>query len=142
MHAGALGRQHHFFRIDLAEAGDVFADRAGKQFDILRQVADVRAQFGLVPVIDVGAVQAHLAHCAGHTPTSRRASVDLPEPLGPITPSTSPGAIAKLRFSDHRIADARRRRGHAFDAQRTSGFGSGMPASRAGLSLSRLVRRS
>ena len=34
---------------------------------------------------------------AGHTPTISRARVDLPEALGPITPTTSPGSIAKER---------------------------------------------
>ena len=61
MHAGAPGRRDHFFGIDFAEARDVVADRSGEQFDILRQVADAGAELVLVPVIDIRAVQPHLA---------------------------------------------------------------------------------
>ena len=40
----------------------------------------------------LGAVEAHVAAVGGHTPVSRRQSVDLPDADGPTTASTSPAA--------------------------------------------------
>ena len=61
MHAGALRGADDLVRVHLAKAGDVFGNGAFKQLDILRQVANPRAQLVFVPLEDVGAVQAHLA---------------------------------------------------------------------------------
>ena len=54
---GALGRSKHRLRRRFAEAGDVLGDRAGEEFDILRQVADVFAEAAARPVGDVGPVK-------------------------------------------------------------------------------------
>ena len=61
MHAGALGSHDDFFGIDLAKARDVFTDSAAKQFNILRQVTDVRSELVFIPCVNVGAIEAHLA---------------------------------------------------------------------------------
>ena len=58
MHAGHLGRFHYLFRVDLVETGDVLADAAFEQLDVLRQVADVWAKGLLVPAGDIGTVEA------------------------------------------------------------------------------------
>src|SRR5471032_2826487 len=79
---------------------------------------------------------------AGHTPTIRRASVDLPEPLGPITPSTSPAFSANETL--RRIGTGTPG-GAALTASTDIwpvGFGRAMPAERAGLFSSSLDRRS
>jgi hypothetical protein len=62
--------------VDRAEPGDVLGDRAGEQLDVLRQVADVRAELVAVPLGDVGAVEAHRSRLrlpdAEHEPRQRR----------------------------------------------------------------------
>ena len=49
-HSGAVGRGGH--------SGDVFRHRAGKQFDDLRQIADVASETVDVPLVEGGTVQA------------------------------------------------------------------------------------
>ena len=79
------------------EARNVLRDGAVEQFDVLRHVADLAAdftvgsrrsdpnrQFGPQPL------------CGCHKPSSTCASVDLPAALGPITPSASPASSLKL----------------------------------------------
>jgi hypothetical protein len=58
---GAARSFDDLFGIDLAEAGDVFGDAAVQQFDVLRQVAQVRAQCLALPVADGVAIEQHLA---------------------------------------------------------------------------------
>ena len=69
-----------FIRGPLTKAGDVVADRTGKQFDVLRQVTEALPKEAGVEVPDVISVDAHATLCAGHAPTRARASDDLPEP--------------------------------------------------------------
>ena len=47
--AGQRGGGAHLVHVDLAKAGDVLGERAVEELDVLRQVADMRAEFGLVP---------------------------------------------------------------------------------------------
>ncbi len=61
MDPGQARRLHHLVGLHLAEAGDVFRHRAGEQFDVLRQVADARAEGLALVLADLGAVQAHAA---------------------------------------------------------------------------------
>ncbi len=61
MHAGALRGDHDLLRIDLAKACNVFTDGAAEQLDILRQITDIRAQLILAPLINIRAIQPHLA---------------------------------------------------------------------------------
>ena len=61
MNARRLCRRHDLFRVDLAKASDVFADRTVKEFDILRQIADIGAELRPVPVMNLGAIQADAA---------------------------------------------------------------------------------
>ena len=93
MHAGRLGRRDD--RLARSAVGskrrDILRDRAGEQLDVLRQVADVprrapRPTTGRASRRRAGPCRAH----GGQTPTSARASVDLPEALGPMTPSPCP----------------------------------------------------
>ena len=44
-------------RVRVAETGDVLGQRSGEDLDVLRQVADVRAELALVPLRDVGTVE-------------------------------------------------------------------------------------
>jgi hypothetical protein len=61
VHTSALRCTHDFFRVHVTKAGNVFRHGAPKQFDVLRQIANRRAQFCLVPVVNIGAIKAHFA---------------------------------------------------------------------------------
>ncbi|MNN80808.1 hypothetical protein D3C81_1975700 [compost metagenome] len=61
MHAGLAGGLDHRVAVYFTEAGDVLGDGALEQLHILRQVAQPGAEFFLVPLEHVGAVQAYLA---------------------------------------------------------------------------------
>ena len=56
MGSGHLRRRNNFFRVNLAQAGNVFRYGARKEFDILGEIAKVCPQFVLVPGLDVHAV--------------------------------------------------------------------------------------
>ena len=62
VHAGGLRRRDHRLgrRVGL-EARDVLRHRAGEQLDVLRQIADVRAELGRCPLVECRAVETHLA---------------------------------------------------------------------------------
>src|SRR3989338_11341724 len=82
-----------------------------------------------------------LPAAAGQTPTSSRASVDLPDPLGPITPTTSPAEMGRLRV---RRAGTLEPGGTAVtdsSARLPSGLGRGPPSRRAGVLDSSSLRR-
>ncbi|MNP78598.1 hypothetical protein D3C76_1762540 [compost metagenome] len=59
MHTRDLGSVHGFLGIDRFKTGNVFADAALEQLDVLRQVTHMRAQVVLVPGTDIRTVQAH-----------------------------------------------------------------------------------
>ena len=59
MHTGLLRGLDHLLRIRLAKARNVVGDAAAEQFDVLRQIADVRAEVVAVPAMNIRAVQAH-----------------------------------------------------------------------------------
>ena len=67
MHMGALRRLHHLRRIDLAQARDVLGHGAGEQLDVLRHVADVRAELLARPLRQVGLVEPHGAGASAST---------------------------------------------------------------------------
>ena len=58
MDAGADGGIDDVVGGGIAEAGDVFANGAGKQTDVLRQIADMTTEFDGVPVIVVEPAEA------------------------------------------------------------------------------------
>ncbi|MNZ65576.1 hypothetical protein D3C78_837730 [compost metagenome] len=57
MNASGPGSQNDFRRIDLGEAGNVLADAAFEQFNVLGQVTDMRPKLMFVPGADVRAIQ-------------------------------------------------------------------------------------
>ena len=61
MYIGHPGGIDHLFGVKLAETGDVLADAAFEQFDVLGQVADMRAEFMPIPGKHIGTVQPDLA---------------------------------------------------------------------------------
>jgi hypothetical protein len=73
----------------------MFSDRAGKQFYILRQVAQVRAQLVLIPLVDIGAIEAHLPTGRPHADQQTRQR-RLATAARAHMPSTSPAPMAKL----------------------------------------------
>ncbi len=56
MHAGDARGFDDFVDLEIAEAGDVVGDRAGKQFNVLRQVTDVLTELQGIPLAQVEAV--------------------------------------------------------------------------------------
>jgi hypothetical protein len=62
------------------EPRNVGGDAALEQLDVLGQITDMLAERTGRPVLER----------RGQTPTSARASVDLPDPLGPMIPTASP----------------------------------------------------
>ena len=94
--SGRLRRGDHLFDIHLLiKAADVFCHRAREQLDVLRQIADVTSELIRRPLIECAPSKRTLPLAGCQTPTNRRASEDLPEALGPITPSPSPVASSK-----------------------------------------------
>ena len=88
VHARLLGRLMTASGSALGlEAGDVLADGAVEQLDVLRQVADVPAERLGRPLIERRPVQAHAAPRRPPHATSARASDDLPDADGPMMPS-------------------------------------------------------
>ena len=79
---------------------------------------------------------------AGQTPTSKRASVDLPEPLGPITPSTSPAWIANVRFLMTATGTPGGAAVTASIDNAPCGVGNSMPGWRGGFTVNNSARRS
>ena len=65
MYTRLPGRSDHGFGVHLAHAGDVLGHRAGKQLDILRQVADMTAEIVGLPLVEGGAVEAYRAAFLG-----------------------------------------------------------------------------
>ncbi|MNE12853.1 hypothetical protein D3C80_1056730 [compost metagenome] len=61
MHPGQLGGFNNFLGVDIVKASDVFSDGAGKEFDILRQVANVRPQLIFIPLVDISIIKTHNA---------------------------------------------------------------------------------
>ena len=61
MHAGFLGGVDHFLRVYVAKTGNVFTDGAVKQFDVLGQVTNIRANFVTVVLGNYPAIQAYIA---------------------------------------------------------------------------------
>ena len=56
MHTGTLRRFDDLVGVDGAKAGDVFGNAAFEKLDILRQVADMLAEFVPIPPVDGFAV--------------------------------------------------------------------------------------
>ncbi|MCY1360618.1 hypothetical protein D9M69_472520 [compost metagenome] len=54
---GGPGRQHHFIRINDTKTRDVVADSAFEQFNVLRQIPEVRPQLASVPIGNIGGIQ-------------------------------------------------------------------------------------
>ena len=73
MNAGKFGGSQHLFRVqNRFEPADVLGDRAGEQFDVLRQVANVLAEFLGNPLIECRAVYSDGApHRIPHTRQAR-----------------------------------------------------------------------
>ena len=61
MQANRPGDSFHLDPTGFAEARDVLGQRAFEQFHALRQIAQVRPEFLLVPGEHIGTIQAHLA---------------------------------------------------------------------------------
>src|SRR4051794_18058537 len=60
MNAGLLSGGQECLRVPVSfEARDVLPDRAGKQFNVLRQVADVSAQRLARPLAECGSIESH-----------------------------------------------------------------------------------
>ncbi len=55
-----LGRGNHLLRIHLAQAGDVFGNRALKQLDVLGQIPNIGPQLIAVPALDRALIEQHL----------------------------------------------------------------------------------
>ena len=91
VHAGRLCGSNDALAAGVGiEAGDVFSDRSVEQLDVLRQVADMLAKDVRAPLVESGSVEADVPRSGCQAPTSARASVDLPEAEGPITPRPAP----------------------------------------------------
>ncbi len=73
VHSGKLSRCDELVAVDGVEAGNVLADGAGEQFDLLRQVAEVAAEIVEVPGEDIGAVDAHVAKAWARGPDEEAA---------------------------------------------------------------------
>ena len=65
MQASAAGGLDDLVRVDLGEAGDVLGDGAVEELNVLRQVAQMRPQFGAAPACQRQAVEQHLAGNVG-----------------------------------------------------------------------------
>ena len=59
MRMRATRRFDDSLRIHVAEARDVLRDRPGKEFDVLRQIADVQTESVARPARDVRTVETH-----------------------------------------------------------------------------------
>ncbi|MNZ83096.1 hypothetical protein D3C78_1018160 [compost metagenome] len=109
MDAGQARRLHHRDRVEIAKAGDILADAAFEQLNVLRQIADIRSQFGALPTEDIGTVQTHLAmrgrpdpqQRPGQSRLARTARADEADRLASRDPESEP--------ADHRLLGAGRR---------------------------------
>ena len=63
MHAGQLGGQNDLVGIGLSKATDIVGNGAVKQLNILRQIADVRAQFCPIPGSYIRTIKPDLTSC-------------------------------------------------------------------------------
>lgn len=86
---GGLARGgHHGVTIGRApEARDILGDGALEQRHALGQVTDIAAEHVRVILVEGGAIEPDLARGRTPDPDQARASVDLPDPEGPMTPS-------------------------------------------------------
>ena len=97
VHAGGLGGGDDGLGVGLGlEAGDVLRHRAGQQLDVLRQIADVAPSASDDHWSSAAPSRRTLPRTGCQTPTSMRASDDLPEPLGPMMPSPLPRSSVRL----------------------------------------------
>jgi hypothetical protein len=85
-----LGGGDHIFIRCVAKPGDIVADGAGEQRDVLRQVADGRPELPLVPGRQSGASSRTTPASGSNAPANSRATVDLPVALGPTMVRTAP----------------------------------------------------
>src|SRR5262245_41509804 len=66
MHPGKAGGANDAGMIGLAEPRDVLRDRAGKELDVLREIADVRAELVRIELINRETIEPHGS--GGHGP--------------------------------------------------------------------------
>ena len=103
-----LGRAQHRLVVGERRAErDVVADRAVEQEHVLQHAADVAADVGRVDLAQVGAVDQHRALIRLVRPSTSFSIVVLPEPMRPIRPTRSPGAIANETLLERRLLLAR-----------------------------------
>ena len=57
MDIGAARCFDHKIRIEFTKAADVFSNAAIEEFDILRQIANLAAEFVAFPIADVDAIK-------------------------------------------------------------------------------------
>ena len=115
MHAGAFGRENHFFRVDRTESSDVLAHAAGKQFYILRQITDVRAEHVLVGGKHIGAIQAYMAGGGRPYPDNQARQRRLAGPAWADDPKHVSGNEGKPQAFYDGSLRPRRGRGHGFE---------------------------
>src|SRR5262249_10892461 len=90
VHPGSLGRSDDRSRVRLGfETRDVLRHGTAKQLDVLRQVADMRAEHLGRPLVECTSIEPDLP--SSRLPhADKQACDDLPEPVGPITPRPLP----------------------------------------------------
>ena len=90
--------------VDLAEAGDVLGDRAVEQLDVLRQVAERRAERLAFPARIGWPSSSTGPFVSGQMPIRERASVDLPAPDGPTIATTCRPGTWRRGLEDRLLA--------------------------------------
>jgi hypothetical protein len=80
------------------KACDVFTDRSGNNSCSQAGNPCGATQLILVPQVHIGTIEPDGTSAYARLTSSRGQRRLCPEPLGPITPASSPAASAKLRF--------------------------------------------
>ncbi len=118
MNAGHLGRADHgvgiLFRV---EAGDVLGDGAGKQLDVLRQIAEVAADRVFIPLVEGRAIEADGATVqrpdAGERPDHR----GLARAAGADDADGAAGLDGEAHIADQNVTASGRAADEIFDTQ-------------------------
>ncbi|MNN64471.1 hypothetical protein D3C81_1799120 [compost metagenome] len=108
MDAGKTCRLDDCVWVNVFEAGDVLADGALEQLDILGQVADMWTKLFALPFEDVRAIQAHRAE--GRLPDAEQGASQrrLAGPARADDAHRVPGFHLESHAADHRLLGARR----------------------------------
>ena len=100
MRVGQPGRLDDLVDVAVLQAGDVFADRAREQFDILRQVADMFPELFRGQWLSSKPSSVTRPEAGSLSPTRMRVKVLLPAAVSPMIATTSPGSAEKeMRLS-------------------------------------------